>query len=117
MEDKDWLEHEYKNTFVGICHNPIDDISVSNDMLDCPFSVEYIVQSMRKYYDPSLSILVVCPVDPAGTVGQDGKVDVTREFYVVQKVKCFKAFQKLDKTGEFRKLSGHAHRTNCLLRS
>ena len=67
-----------------------------------PFRVQFIMNSMRKCYDPSLSILVVCPVDT-----KEVKNVQSCKYYVVQKIGCLKAFKELDKTEEFTTLYGH----------
>ena len=112
VEDKDGIEEEYKKSILGVAHIPLDCISVSKDMdfKTNPFRVQFIVSSMRKRYDPALSVLVVCPVEQE-VAGSVSSVEVVnRKYFVVQKVNCFKAFQELDKTGEFSQLPGHRHR-------
>ena len=52
-----------------------------------------------------MGVLVVCPEDDVKTL--DVKKD---KFFVVQKIKCFKAFQALDESGDFKKLFGHHDR-------
>ena len=64
--------------------------------------VRFIANSIRKRYNPALSVLVVCPAD--NTKKMDVKQD---KFFVVQKVKCLLAFKELDSTGDFVKLHGH----------
>ena len=107
LEDELGLEKAYQSSFCGVAHIPLDNISVCPQMQlkINPFRVSYIKTSMKKRYNPSLSVLVVCPVD-------DGKkFDVEKDhFFVVQKVKCLVAFKELDKSGEFTGLSGHESR-------
>ena len=110
LEDLDGLEKDYQNSLMGVAHVSLENISVSQEMQVKvnPFRVQFIMASMRKRYDPAISVLVVCPVDQDSYC--DGKNVDDNKFYVVQKVKCLIAFQELDKTGEFVKLSGHQNR-------
>ena len=107
LEDESGLEKAYQSSFCGVAHISLDNISVCPQMelKINPFRVQYIKTSMKKRYNPSLSVLVVCPVDDSK------KLDVERDkFFVVQKVKCLVAFKELDKSGEFIGLNGHESR-------
>ena len=112
VEDKDGIEEEYKKSILGVAHIPLDNISVSKDMdfITNPFRVQFIISSMRNRYDPALSVLVVCPVEQGADGSFSSQEVEKRKYYVVQKVSCFKAFQELDKTGEFGQLPGHKNR-------
>ena len=103
----DGLENAYQASFVGVAHIPIDKISVSPEMQVKvnPFRVQFIVSSMRKRYDPAISVLVVCPVEERGQ-----KTVKDQNYYVVQKIHCLQAFKELDKSGEFEKMAGHINR-------
>ena len=101
IEDKDGLEVELKNSMVGCCKIPLDNISVCKEMEVhvSPYKVQGIVNSMRNRYDPSKSVLVVCPVEPVADINDLAKDPGNKKYYVVQKVHCLKAFQEFDKTG------------------
>ena len=106
LDDPNGLEKEYRGCFMGVAHIPLKNISISKEMevKINPFRVQYIKTSIRKRYDPSLSVLVVCPVDENSSNAQ---INSDGNFFVVQKVQCFKAFQELDQEGEFVGLQGH----------
>ena len=107
LDDESGLEKAYQESYCGVAQIPLDNISVCPDMKMKvnPFRVEFIKASMKKRYNPALSVIVVCPVD------DKKKVDVGRDkFYVIQKVKCLLAFKKLDSTGEFVTKQGHEDR-------
>lgn len=107
LDDDEGLEKAYQSSFCGVAHIPLDNILISPQMSlkINPFRVQFIKSSMKKRYNPAISVLVVCPVDDSK------KVDVsTDKFYVVQKVKCLEAFKELDKTGDFVNLYGHHDR-------
>ena len=104
VKDEEGLEHNYRNSYVGVAHVELKNISVSPEMKVKinPFRVQYIMSSMRKKYDPALSVLVVCQVDDKKKCS-----DINQEFYVVQKVHCLQAFKELNKTKEFESFFGH----------
>ena len=107
LEDEGGLEKLYQNSLCGLAHIPLDNISVCPEMKSKmnPFRVQFIKNSMKKRYNPAISVLVVCPVN------DEKKIDATHDkFYVVQKVKCLAAFKELDKVGEFKDLYGHNDR-------
>ena len=113
IEDKDGLEQVYKQTYYGVAHVPIENISVSPEMelKVNKFRVKMIEENMRKRYDPSQSVLVVCPeVDGSNF---DGDNVEKLKFFVIQKVHAFKALQSLDRSGEFVKMADH-HNRNVL---
>ena len=69
-----------------MAHVPIENISVSVEMelKVNKFRVKMIEESMRKRYDPSQSVLVVCPeVDGSNF---DGDNVEKLKFFVIQKV-------------------------------
>ena len=107
LEDNEGLEKKYQESFCGVGHIPLDNISVAPQMKlkINPFRVQYIMQSMKKRYNPAISVLVVCPVDDSK------KMNIEKDkFYVVQKTKCLEAFKLLDKQGDFEKMFGHKGR-------
>ena len=107
LEDVEGLEKKFQDSFCGVAHLPLDNISVPPQMelKKNPFRVEYIKLSIKKRYNPALSVLVVAPVDD--TKKMDTKKD---KFYVIQKVKVLQAFKLLDKDGDFEDLYGHGDR-------
>ena len=104
LEDEEGLEKKYQDSFCGVGHIPLDNISVAPQLRlkINPFRVQYIMQSMKKRYNPAISVLVVCSVDDSK------KMNLERDkFYVVQKTKCLEAFKILDKQGDLEKMFGH----------
>ena len=107
LEDENGLEKDYRGCFTGLAHIPLANISVCKEMnvQINPFRVQHIKSSIMKRYDPSLSVLVVCPVDESIVCDMKNVGDA--KFYIVQKIQCFKAFQELEESGEFIRLHGH----------
>ena len=118
LEDGDGLEKVFQSSFCGLGQIPIDNIEIPPQLETIVASntdrVEFIKTSIRKRYNPASSTLVVCPVNlPLKMIDVNGtrKIDFkNQKFYVVQKIKCLKAFKDLDEVGEFSKLYGHKSR-------
>ena len=110
LEDEQGLEVRFQNSLNGVAHIPLDNISIPNQLnenikLKGRERIEMIKASMLKRYNPSLTVMIVCPVI-------EGKADTNVDkFFVIQKVKCFKALKELDEQGVFANLAGHADRT------
>ena len=80
LEDKGGLESMYQVSMSGVAHIPLDNIHVS-PMMEVNVNkdrVRFIANSIRKRYNPALSVLVVCPAD--NTKKMDVKQD---KFFVV----------------------------------
>ena len=111
IEDLEGLEQEYRKSFIGLSSIPLDNVSVAPE-LKCDinnFKVRSIADSIEKMYDPSFSVLVVCPEDITETV--DLKNSSNRKFYCIQKIHTLEAFKSLDKDGKFESLVSHSDRT------
>ena len=110
--DKTGLEQTYLNSFVGNAEIPLENIEVAPDLVDqvCPFRVQSIVDSMKKY-DPSQAVLVVCPVDLDRFCDLKNVKD--QKFYCIQKIHTLAAFKQLEKDDLFRKLVTHTNKTVC----
>ena len=108
LKDRNGLEVAFQESLCGVAHISIDNISIPPQFIKSVSSkarIEFIKSSIRKRYNPALSVLVVCPVDAKK------KINIEKDkFYVIQKVKCFQAFKELDENGEFAKLYDHQHR-------
>ena len=112
LEDPEGLESKFKSLYMGIVWIPIDNISISKDLNIVPniFRVNMIAESIKRKYDPSQAVIVVAPVDD-GCKGLDIANPIsTQKFFVIQKIHTFSAFQKLDNSGDLRKLHGHSER-------
>ena len=115
LEDDEGLEKSYQSNFCGLGHIPLKNIEIPpqlQNLIDSSADrIEFIKSSIKKRYNPSSSTLVVCPVDPPlKLIEIDGKKKIdfkNQKFYVIQKIKCLKAFKDLDEVGEFSKLYGH----------
>ena len=57
IQDEEGIEHKYINSYVGVAHVELKNISVLAEMKVKinPLRVQYIKSSMRKKYDPTLS--------------------------------------------------------------
>ena len=110
LEDELGLEKNYQKSYIGLVNIPLDNISVHKELknLIIPFRVCGIEQSIRERYDPSQSILVVCSEDDSKVPDLQNLSD--QKFLVIQKIHTYRAFQELDKKGEFSKLTGHCDR-------
>lgn len=102
--DTSGLERPYSESFAGVLSIPIAKLSVAQEMKDLIHraKVETIKSNIKKRYDPSQSVLVVCQVD-----GSKSAEDVYQDFYVIQKINCFQALKELHDNDEFIYLSGH----------
>jgi hypothetical protein len=111
LKDKEGLEKEYSQSFVGLANIPLENISVSGelDVKVNKFRVYSVVQSMRKRYDPSMSVPVVCPADVNTAV--DLRNVKNQKFFVVQKIHAVEAWKELQKSGEFKQLPSHQNGT------
>ena len=96
LTDNDGFEVAYLESHSSASHIPLSNISVPVELEDeiCAERVKSIQESMLKRYCPALSVLVVCQVDES----RDLK-DVTQQFYVVEKMHCFKALEAMMEAG------------------
>jgi hypothetical protein len=110
IEDETGLEKEYQRSYLGLAEIPLENISVAPELKSQIniIRVHTVVGSMRKY-DPSLSVLVVCPEDFNNPVDLTDVKNV--KFHCIQKIHTLEAFHQLDKDGKFTKLTGHSMRT------
>ena len=86
LERKEGLEHNYRRSYIGISSIALKNISVHPDLMHSIVKekVPEIMENMKSRYDPSLSILVVCPVDPDNSLASLEPRDIKNEkFYVV----------------------------------
>ena len=108
LEDPDGLESKFSKSFLGAAWIPLDNISIAKDLMKTNiFRVYKIMESFKARYDPSQTVLVVCP--KKGEEVNMPNVE-EQEFTVVQKCHTLMAFKELDKTNEFETLPGHAER-------
>ena len=107
------LETLYSNSLVGFAHVLLSNISISPEMQVKVnnFRVMFSKSSMKKRYDPSKAVLVICPEQDGTHVDVRNVKDM--KFFVVQKVHCLRAFQEFDQSGDFVKMTGH-HKRNVL---
>ena len=110
LQDEEGLEREYQQSFVGMAYIPLDNINIADDlkMNLSKLRIFSIKESMKKKFDPSICIPVVCP-EGDQTVLNLKDVD-SQTFAVVQKIHSVSAFKDLDVSGEFSKLPGHSKR-------
>ena len=108
LDDEAGLEKQYQKCYIGLANVPLENLKVADDLKSKVniFRVYSIISSIQRRYDPSLSVLVVCPVDDTGppNLREVGK----QKFLVVQKIHTFLAFVEIGKRGEFNKLTGHS---------
>ena len=111
LEDEAGLETNYMNSYVGLFRVRLANIKVSDEMKSIinPNRVETILASIRKWYDPSLSVFVICPENEDAVVTADNVNTVS--FIAVQKLHTLLALQQLEKTGELSRLPGHKSKT------
>ena len=111
IEDLEGLEQEYRKSFIGLASIPLDNVSVAPGLKSeiNIFKVQSIADSIKKQYDPSFAVLVVCPEDITEAV--DLNDTSNRKFYCIQKIHTLEAFKSLDKDGKFESLVAHCDRT------
>ena len=104
LTDNDGFEVAYLESHSSASHIPLSNISIPEELEDeiCAERVKSIQDSMLKRYCPALSVLVVCQVDESKDIK-----DLTQQFYVVEKMHCFKALEALKEAGKFQSLPGH----------
>ena len=104
LKDKDGLEQAYAHSHTAISHISLSKISIPTEIEDeiDMERVKFIKSSILKKYDPSLAVLVVCPVDM--TIDSN---NYDQDYYIVQKVHCLKTFKVLEESNQFRGLFGH----------
>ena len=90
------LETLYSYSLVGFAHVLLSNISISPEMQVKVnnFRVMFSKTSMKKRYDPSKAVLVICPEQDGTHVDVRNVKDM--KFFVVQKVHCLRAFQEFD---------------------
>ena len=109
LEDPNGMEKQLQDAYVGAAWIPLDSISVSKDLVKVNiFRVYSIADSIRKKYDPSQAIVVICPEEDSEDFSLDNCEEM--KYFVVQKVHTVSAFKEMDKLGEFNKLFGHHDR-------
>ena len=111
IDDKSGLEQEYKKSYLGIAHIPLGNISVAPDLATKinPLRVLAIMNSITKKYDPSMSVLVVCPADIHKPVDLSDVDD--EKFHCIQKIHTLEAFHKLDNDEkQFEMLASHSEK-------
>ena len=109
IEDTVGLEQKYIKSYHGLAKIPLESISVAPELkLQVNMiRVRSIAESMKKY-DPSLSVLVVCPENLNEEVNL---TDVkAAKFHCIQKIHTLEAFRHLDKEGKFQNMFGHSDR-------
>ena len=113
LDDSCGLEKSYLSSFVGTCRIPLDNISVPAELKDLVSEsrVENIISSMKNRYDPTMTVLVVAPVDDSKQPDLASDKVTGQKFVVVQKIHTLTAFKKLNQKGDFIKLKGHAKGT------
>ena len=108
LDDTSGLEKQYQRCYIGMANIPLANLRVADELKSKVniYRVYSITASIRAKYDPSQSVLVVCPEDDTAPPNllEVGK----QKFLVVQKIHTCLAFQNLGKKGEFSKLTGHA---------
>ena len=111
VEDDTGLEANFKNSYVGLFRVKLANIKVPDDMKSIISAnrVQTIMASIRKWYDPSLSVFVICPENEKDVVTHENVNSVS--FIAVQKLHTLLALQELEKTGELSKLPGHKSKT------
>ena len=111
VEDETGLETSYMNSYVGLFRVKLANIKVSSEMKSIISTnrVETILASIRKWYDPSLSVFVICPENEKDEVTAENVNNVS--FIAVQKLHTLLALQELEKTGELSRLPGHKSKT------
>ena len=107
LEDMGGLEKQFKQCYIGYANIPLANLTVASELKEIVhmFRVYKIVSSIRSRYDPSQTVLVVCPEDDTAPPDLNDVGEL--KFMVVQKIHTFLAFEELSKKGEFRKLTGH----------
>ena len=107
LEDMGGLEKQFKQCYIGYANIPLANLTVASELKEIVNMIRVygIVSSIRSRYDPSQTVLVVCPEDD--TAPPDLENLGEQKFMVVQKIHTFLAFEELSKKGEFRKLTGH----------
>ena len=107
LEDINGLEKRFKQCYIGYANIPLANLTVASELKEIVnmFRVHKIVSSIRSRYDPSQTVLVVCPEDDTAPPDLNDVGEL--KFMVVQKIHTFLAFEELSKKGEFRKLTGH----------
>ena len=109
IDDEEGLEKEYIKNYLGLAKIPLDNITVAPDLKSQlnTFRVRSIADSMKKY-DPSISVLVVCPEEFNQAVNLNDVLSI--KFHCIQKIHTLEAFHHLDKEGKFQKLLSHGDR-------
>ena len=108
LANPDGLEVKYQKSIIGVTKIPLKNISVHEELVHLVMNdkVKAIAEEIKSRYDPSQSILMVCPESNSSPL--DLKNIKDRKFFVVQKIQTYMAFNKLDESGHFRKLTGHS---------
>ena len=110
LEDEDGLEVQFQNSYMGLVKVPLANIEISAAMssLVNPHRVKTIMASIRKWYDPSLNVFVICPEE---NISLDLKNVGKTRFLAVQKLHTLQAFKEMEKAGDFSQLTGHKSKT------
>ena len=111
LEDEHGSEEKFKKSCVGIARVPLANIKISPDMenLISPNRVKFIVSSIQKKYDPTLSFFVITPEEDHRSVDLKNVRQVG--FFAVQKLHTLAALKELENNGEFSKLISHEDKT------
>ena len=90
LTDKQGLEVNLRKSYVGVSNVLLDNISVHPELAHIIVNdrVSEIEELMRKKYDPSQAVLVICPVDTSAPL--DKGTRGSRKYFVVQKLHTFK---------------------------
>ena len=115
LEDSTGLEQKYMESIIGISSIPLDNLKVPSDLKSMVniYRVYKIMASMKAKFDPSQTVLVVCPEDDSKPPNLK-EVGIQR-FLVIQKIHTFMAFHELNKKGEFTHLKGQGHANGKVL--